>query len=779
MRRFSELSARVPRLGAWASGVRGYMLASSAARPATRERLRILAFSVGLASALLYGLTAHYGPGGRVNAGDSAKFQYLPIMNGTPHSTGYPAYLLISKVFYAALPFLHVSARVTLLSVVCAAGAVAGLFLLSYACTGVIAASLLAAGLFGTSMTFWLSATDAEVYALHMLFYVCVSWCLVEALNRERPGRVLYTGLLLYALSFGNHLTSIALLPAVVWTLLSVEGKALWSSPRKLGTIFGFVLLGISQYGYIYYLSHGGARGELEFVGSNTSWSHLFEYMTGQQFKSRFFAYTPRELLTERSLEFLGLATRELSAAGLALAALGFVGALLRPTRRRFLPVVLLALAGQLFIALNYQIEAGLYFVPAHLLLAVMAAQGIAFLNRPRLVVPIALSVAGLNVYVHSASSPLGLPPTPLLAQVRWQSSQAVGCKQVLAAPDNYFISRIRRYFRYSDEYPGAKPYGNLKEVRTIDGLCVDGSWRQKLAESGGFYLPPQPDTLEAFFLRNTDATLLVALWVDHALDAAAQAAFKTLGSALADLGPSGAYVAVVHDGRVLGESLSRDGHAKLLLRAGQALPGFTPHQQIELRAAGDAFGKRTSIKLDGHEQGSPRKSFRLLVLDPQQRLVGDASTSADALADFHLFYRALELSDAQGTYGVPRVLQASGIVGTPDRLVDGVLPSPGSHWDCPECVLLDGRELSISVELPQEAQTGLALVADNNESFTLRCASSQKPLGSIRKVSAKGMRRRVVAFTQPCATVLITLEAGDERASIGEIQSWRPEAPL
>lgn len=746
------------------------------ASPGQRARARAAALIIGLVAAALYALTAHWAAGGRVNPGDSARFQYLPIVDGTPHPTGYPTYLMLSKLFYWALPFLPVSARITLLSVLCGACAVAVLFLVSHSQTGSMPASAGAAAMFGTSLTFWLVSTDAEVYALHVLFFVSVIWCLVHALRDPGAGtRALYAGLLLYAFSFGNHLTSIALAPAVAWTALAVEGKGLLR-PRRLGLIIAFVLMGASQYAYIYFLSHRTGAKELDYVNRDVTLPELFQYMTGQTFGSRFFAFSVREVFTDRIEAFLSTARRDLSLGGLLVAAGGIVLAALHATRRRVFVMLMLALAGQLFVALNYRIEAGLYFAPAQLLLATMAAQCLASVNTSWFPAAVAVLVAATNLYQNTTSSRLSEPATPLLARVRWQSAQAAGCKQVLAAPSNYFTSKIRKYLRYASEYPGAEPYELLREIKAIDSLCVDGYWRDKLREEGGFYLPPQPDTLAAFLQRNVQQVVLVALWVESGLSSDARAALESLGGAPGGLGPNGAYVAMFNEGRLIAESRDVGGRAELTLKPGQQQNGFEPRRSIALVAVGKGPRQRTAIEIAGREQSSARVSFSSVVLDERQNVLGVVSGDANHLEDFHVFYRAQRMSDLAGVSTLARVVEATGVAGLATHLVDGIVPAAGSRWDCPECVKLDSSHASILIELPIDGQQGLTVFADNNDSFVVRCASNQRLLGSIEKVKPKGVRGRTLRFEQPCPKVLVELAESDGRASIGELEGWRAD---
>lgn len=638
-RGFHRLLTSLPRRWSWpAAAQHASQGAADEGIAAARGDVRFVALALGAAAAILYALTAHWGPGGRVNPGDSAKFQYLPLVNGTPHATGYPAYLMIGKLFYWALPFLPVSARVTAISVVCGACGVAVVFLVCVECTGAVLASAGAAALVAVGANVWLAATDAEVYALHLLFYASVLLFLIRALNGSGR-KPLRSALVLYALSFGNHLTMIALAPAVLWGVATLEGRRLLRS-RTLAVLAGLGLLAAGQYAYIYYLSHWGGGRELEYVRHDVSLSRLFQYMTGQQFKSRFFVYSLRQIVSERLGGAFGVITQQLSLGGVGLALLGLFRVLVHPTQGRFLPIVGLAFAGQLFIALNYRVESGLYLTPVALLLSCLVAFGLMSLGRRWLAALLAVGLVLFHARDSLTTSPLHAV-NPIAAQVRWQSAQAIGCRALLAEPTQYGFSQVRRYLRFSGEYPLAIPFGKASEIDATNGVCVDGAWKKKL-EASGYLFQPQHDSLEAFFARNVGQTLLVALASDAELGPEARRAFESIGAAASQLRAGGAYVGIFQGGRPIAEQLSHGKRVQLSLTAVSHPDGLAPRQPIELRAAGKRFGGQASIRLGDREVGAARRSARFVVLDSEQNVLGDASTRTANLERFYLYF-ALE----------------------------------------------------------------------------------------------------------------------------------------
>src|SRR5881396_2294146 len=80
-----------------------------------------------------------------VLSGDSAEFQMAAPLLGVPHPTTYPLYILLGKLATLIIPLGDLAYRVTLVSSVAAAGAVALFFLLARRVTGSAPAALLAA----------------------------------------------------------------------------------------------------------------------------------------------------------------------------------------------------------------------------------------------------------------------------------------------------------------------------------------------------------------------------------------------------------------------------------------------------------------------------------------------------------------------------------------------------------------------------------------------------------------------------------------------------------
>lgn len=227
-------------------------------------------------------------------SGDAIKFQYLGKVLGIPHAPGYPLYLVLNHLFVSFFPFGSLANKANLLSAIYALGACLVLFkLLKLLDTGGFVAFVVALS-FGFSQAFWSQAVVAEVYSLLVLFMVSVSYFLVSW-HLKRHDRDFYIATALYALSFGNHLLAITLLPAFVY-LVAVTDRRVFVQPKKVLWVLLVVVLGAAQYGYLFWRLGDPETPYIEgFNGQN-----FFYFVTGGPFKPQMFAFTLTEIIGQR-----------------------------------------------------------------------------------------------------------------------------------------------------------------------------------------------------------------------------------------------------------------------------------------------------------------------------------------------------------------------------------------------------------------------------------------------------------------------------------------------
>ena len=247
---------------------------------------------------IVYSLTLLPGTGYR---GDTAKFHFLGRILGVPHSTGYPQYLLLNHLF-GLLPWQEAAYGQNVLSAVLGALAVGVLFFVLRRITDDSIVASAAAFTFAFSRRFWSQCIVAEVYALQVLYFAGIAYCAIRW-SEEREGRWLVAGIFLYAISFGNHASSIFWLPGLFLFVFVIDRRVF---RRKLfwASCVGFVLLSLSQYIYLFIRSDSQCpyiEVNIQTIGD------FLRFATGAKFHGRMMGYSWHELWYTQTHWFLSL----------------------------------------------------------------------------------------------------------------------------------------------------------------------------------------------------------------------------------------------------------------------------------------------------------------------------------------------------------------------------------------------------------------------------------------------------------------------------------------
>lgn len=375
---------------------------------------RLIGLSLALASFALYYVTL--APG--VLEGDSGEWQYMANILGVPHSTGYPLYVLLAKLF-TVLPVGNPAWRVNLFSAVCASLVIPLAYLLALRVSRSRAASITGAGFFAVMPTLWASATVAEVYALNSLFIALTLWFAVRFYD-EGSRRDLYLMALTFGLALTNHRIAFFVAPAL---LVSV-----WLRRRSLNArvvVSGLALFLVPLLLYLYIPKRAS---QLLAVQSPENWSlypRAQAILNGQV--TAYYNHTPQGVfnlitaldnrnklgfpesggtntLEARLATALELLREQLDPFGIALALLGIVLVL---RRERALAVMLLS-AGLSISMISVFLRAEstrFYFSGAYLVLVLFFAAALgAILKRLRRVpVLYALGLAWFALFPASA----------------------------------------------------------------------------------------------------------------------------------------------------------------------------------------------------------------------------------------------------------------------------------------------------------------------------------------------------------------------------------------
>lgn len=353
---------------------------------ATASRLaRDPAIGSALVALAVYGATMFPGLAG---IGDTPKFQFVGSVLGTPHSPGYPLYILLSWVF-AHLPVGTLAFRMNLMSAVfgaCAVGLIAAI-LAELGCRRAVAFA--GALLVGFGRVFWSQALLAEVYTLNAALF-CGGLLYLLRWRRTREDRDLYGAGVFVALGGAHHLTLVMTLPALVAFVLVTDARRALRPvvvARLLAIAAGAALL----YGLIW-LRTAEHAPFLEVRAH--SLGDLLRIVSARQFADHVAPFSRWQLVHVRVPLLRSWMAGELHVPGLLLCAVGVVALV---SRSRAVALLLGgAAACVLVFALNYDV----YDIQVFLILPMIVAGIVAAIGLETVARLAAPRVAGGGVLV-------------------------------------------------------------------------------------------------------------------------------------------------------------------------------------------------------------------------------------------------------------------------------------------------------------------------------------------------------------------------------------------
>jgi transmembrane protein TMEM260 (protein O-mannosyltransferase) len=307
---------------------------------------------------------------GLVGIGDTPKLQFVGPVLGTPHSPGYPLYVLLSWLFAQAIPFGTMAFRVNLLSVVCGTAAT-GLFTLvlrELGCRrGVCFAGAVAIAL---GRLFWSQAILAEVYMLNAVLFAGVLLFLLRWSKRRRHAD-LAAALAFFGAGLAHHLTLAMTAPALTLFALAVDHRVI--TRRVVATAAIACGAGLMLYGLLWLRTSEGAPF-LEARASSVR--ELFAVVSARQFQDALFQFTPAQLATVRVPLVWRWIADELRWPGIILAAIAAVVMVRRQGRELFLLAGCFGMV--IFFALNYDVyDVQVFLLIPLMVLGLLAAVGL------------------------------------------------------------------------------------------------------------------------------------------------------------------------------------------------------------------------------------------------------------------------------------------------------------------------------------------------------------------------------------------------------------------
>ena len=318
---------------------------------------------------------------------DSGELAVVCQSLGIAHPTGYPLYTILGRLF-CLLPVGDTIFRVGLMSLLFTClGNVVLFFVLLTVLRGLsrrnqrsanleIWSAFVASLIFSFTPTLWSQAVSNEVYSLNFLLFAVIILLVAVWLSAKKGSkaeRVLYLLSFVLALSFGNHMSTVLLLPAILFILIATHRGALFE-PRPLFLLLSLFLLGLSVY---LFLPIRSAQNPLLDWGNPETWSNFWRHVSGWQYQVWMFAGSAGEL-AKNLRNFIGLFFRQFPLYLLPLSLLG-IWRLFAQNRKLLIFLTLLFLTNVLY-GINYGIpDIDPYFLGSFLANAVFLGAGLCF----------------------------------------------------------------------------------------------------------------------------------------------------------------------------------------------------------------------------------------------------------------------------------------------------------------------------------------------------------------------------------------------------------------
>jgi hypothetical protein len=362
------------------------------------------AFSIFAVAFFVYSLTLT--PSLSYESLDGNELATVPYQLGLAHSTGYPLYTWVGKLF-TFLPSGDVAHRINLMS---AAGAAGGCALLAGIVLMIIrgsssrdvrpamgrmrsvipyAAAASGALMLAFSTTLWSQAVIAEVYAPNV-FMVGLTFLLLLLWGRHEAGRLAAGGTmpnavaadgrslalfgafaLSFGLSLGTHMSNLALAPGFVAYILLTNWRLALQPKFILAGALAFGL-GALQFAWLAYKSSGVNDA---FLARNTpdDLEGIYNYTLNAfpQFKWAF----PLSAVPDRVVMYLDFLRDNFRLPGIAIAIVGGWAMAVRNPRVFFLLAP--AYLAQMAFFLEYRVtDIDVFYITAHFIVAVFIGYG-------------------------------------------------------------------------------------------------------------------------------------------------------------------------------------------------------------------------------------------------------------------------------------------------------------------------------------------------------------------------------------------------------------------
>jgi hypothetical protein len=317
---------------------------------------------------------------------DSGELVTVVHTLGIAHPTGYPLFTLLGWLFSHMPIGVEEAYRLNLMAAVFCSASLFFFYkgfrmvledLAERLAGPAILATPAAAGgvlVLAFSRTFWEQALAVEVYSLHLLMISLVIMLLVEA-RAQRSTMLWMLGAFVLGLSFTNHMTTILLVPGVLYLYGTWVGS--WKGAiRGLVRLLPPFLFGLSVY---LYLPIRAAASPVCNWGDPSNLERIIWHLSGKQYRSWIFSSS--DVAMKHLTAFVQGLPAEFAIAGIVLAMIGVIALWMK--QRETAVGTILFFSVCLLYAANYDIpDIDSYFLLAYVCVGLWAAAGLLVVGR-------------------------------------------------------------------------------------------------------------------------------------------------------------------------------------------------------------------------------------------------------------------------------------------------------------------------------------------------------------------------------------------------------------